>query len=76
MQYASVFKLNLVDGRVLASLQKKDLEKHFGMHKRHHQASLIAGVEFLRKYDFDINVMYSLYSNRLNYFFFNFLVFI
>lgn len=62
MQYASVFKLNLVDGRLLASLQRKDLEKHFGMHKRYHQISLVSGVEFLRKYDFDINVTLTSYS--------------
>lgn len=56
IQYASVFKLNLVDGRLLASLQKKDLEKHFGMQKRYHQVSLLVAVEFLRKYEFDTNV--------------------
>jgi len=60
VQYASVFKLNLVDGRMLASLQKKDLEKHFGMQKRYHQTSLMLAIEFLRKHDFDIKKLKSM----------------
>ena len=47
------FKSNLIDGNVLASLQKKDLEKHLGISKRTQQTSLLLAVEILRRYDFD-----------------------
>jgi hypothetical protein len=46
-----------VDGRVLASLQRKDLEKHLGITKRHQQLSLLAGIELLRKYEFDVDLV-------------------
>jgi hypothetical protein len=46
-----------VDGRVLASLHRKDLEKYLGIGKRHHQQSVLAGIELLRKYDFDIALL-------------------
>jgi hypothetical protein len=58
VQYQNVFKANLIDGRVLASLHRKDLEKFLGIHKRHIQNSLLIAIDFLRKYDFDINVIY------------------
>ena len=48
-----IFRLNLVDGRVLASLQKKDLEKYFGITKKIHQNSLLLAIELLKKHDFD-----------------------
>lgn len=54
------FKLNLIDGRVLASLQKKDLEKYLGICKRTHQTSLLLAIDLLRKYDFDIKRIESL----------------
>lgn len=56
VQYSSIFKLNLVDGRMLASLHRKDLDKHFGIQKRIHQTSLMTAIELLRRYDFDLNV--------------------
>ena len=49
-----IFKANLIDGRVLASLQRKDLEKYLGICKRTQQISLLAAVELLRRYDFDV----------------------
>ena len=56
MQYQQIFQANLVDGRLLASLQRKDLDKHFGIRKRIHQTSILLGIELLRKFDFDIEV--------------------
>ena len=56
VQLESVFKLNLMDGRVLASLQRKDLEKHLGINKRNLQTSILFAVDLLRKYEFDIEV--------------------
>ncbi len=56
-QYQSMFKSCLIDGRILATLQRKDLEKYLNIHKRVHQTSLMAGIELLRKHDFNIEVM-------------------
>ena len=49
-----IFKANLIDGRVLASLQRKDLEKHLGICKRTQQTSLLLAIDLLRRYDFDV----------------------
>lgn len=57
-QYIATFKINLVDGRILASLQRKDLEKYFGIRKRIHQTSILLGIDLLRKYEFDLEVSY------------------
>ncbi len=56
-QLQSIFKLNLIDGRVLASLQRKDLEKYLGISKRSIQTSLLLGVDLLRRCDFDIDTL-------------------
>lgn len=52
-QYSLVFEKNLVDGRLLNSLSRKDLEKHFDIHRKFHQASILHAVELLRRMDFD-----------------------
>ncbi|XP_025079901.1 kazrin-like [Pomacea canaliculata] len=52
-QYSAVFENNLVDGRILNSLGRKDLEKHFDIHRKFHQASILHGVELLRRMEFD-----------------------
>ena len=36
-QYSEIFEKNLVDGRMLSTFAKKDLEKHFSMTKKFHQ---------------------------------------
>jgi hypothetical protein len=54
------FKANLIDGRVLASLQKRDLEKYLGICKRTQQTSLLLAIDLLRQYDFDIKRIESL----------------
>lgn len=56
VQYRSIFRLNLIDGRLLNSLSKKDLEKHLSVNKRANQLSLLIGVELLRKFEFDLEV--------------------
>lgn len=55
-QYSAVFENNLVDGRILNSLGRKDLEKHFDIHRKFHQASILHGVELLRRMEFDKEV--------------------
>lgn len=52
-QYQAIFKTNSVDGRVLSTLQRKDLDKYFGVHKRIHQTSILTAIELLKKYEFD-----------------------
>ena len=54
VQYEIQFRQNLCDGRLLNSLQKKDLEKHFKVMKKTHQTSFMTAIEFLRRYNFDI----------------------
>lgn len=55
-----IFRLNLVDGRVLASLHKKDLEKYFGITRKIHQNSLLLAIELLKKHNFDYHRVNSL----------------
>ena len=67
VQYRSVFRLNLIDGRMLNSFTKKDLEKHLNINKRSIQASLFIGIDFLRKYEFDLEVIYFMLNLILIY---------
>lgn len=53
VQFKSIFRLNLIDGRVLNSLQKKDLEKYLSIHKKNTQTTLLVAIDFLRKHEFD-----------------------
>ena len=55
-QYSHVFERNLVDGRILNSLCRRDLEKHFDIHRKFHQASILHAVELLRRMEFDREV--------------------
>ena len=59
-QLKGAFRSGLIDGRVLNSFQKKDLEKYLGINKRNTQASLLSAIEFLRRYEFDIEVEFNL----------------
>jgi hypothetical protein len=65
-QLLDAFKLHLVDGRVLATLSKKDLEKYFGFSKKNMQTSLFLAIDLLRKYEFDINSIKNARLNVLN----------
>ena len=55
-QYNAVFDSQLVDGRLLNVLTKKDLDKHLNIHNKFHQSSILCGVELLRMMKFDIQV--------------------
>ncbi len=55
-QYSPGFEAQLVDGRLLNVLSRKDLERHLGVNRKFHQASLLHGVELLRRLDFDKEV--------------------
>uniref|UniRef100_A0A8C4SGR6 SAM domain-containing protein n=1 Tax=Erpetoichthys calabaricus TaxID=27687 RepID=A0A8C4SGR6_ERPCA len=47
-QYSQNFLKHLVDGRVLRSLTRRDLEKHLSITKKFHQVSILLGIELLR----------------------------
>ncbi|KAK2157745.1 hypothetical protein LSH36_185g04026 [Paralvinella palmiformis] len=49
----SHFEAQLVDGRLLNVLTKKDMEKYLGMQKKFHQTSVLYGVELLRRLKYD-----------------------
>lgn len=53
MCYLPSFSEHLVDGRVLDTLTKKDLEKHFGITRKFHQLSILHAIQLLRMLNFD-----------------------
>lgn len=56
-QYAPVFESNLVDGRMLNNLSRKDMEKHLEIHRKFHQTSILHAVELLRRLGCDKEVL-------------------
>ncbi|KAG7280520.1 hypothetical protein CRUP_022050 [Coryphaenoides rupestris] len=52
-QYAQSFREQLVDGRVLGSLSRRDLELQLGVSERFHQSSLLLAVQLLQQLGFD-----------------------
>lgn len=63
-QYCLYFEEQLVDGRLLSVLTRKDLEKHLCIQRKFHQASLLHAIELLRRVNFDKEVWHFL--NHLN----------
>uniref|UniRef100_A0A2I3RRS7 Kazrin n=1 Tax=Pan troglodytes TaxID=9598 RepID=A0A2I3RRS7_PANTR len=51
-QYSQAFQNHLVDGRMLNSLMKRDLEKHLNVSKKFHQVSILLGIELLYQVNF------------------------
>ncbi|XP_038061602.1 kazrin-like [Patiria miniata] len=56
-QYSLQFESERIDGRVLNSLTRKDLEKHLGITRKFHHVSLLHGIELLRRIQFDKGVL-------------------
>ncbi|CAG03179.1 unnamed protein product, partial [Tetraodon nigroviridis] len=52
-QYSQAFHNHLVDGRMLNSLTRHDLERHLNITKKFHQISLLLGIELLQLLQFD-----------------------
>uniref|UniRef100_A0A3B3D339 Kazrin, periplakin interacting protein n=1 Tax=Oryzias melastigma TaxID=30732 RepID=A0A3B3D339_ORYME len=52
-QYSQAFQTHLVDGRVLNSLTRLDLEYHLNVTKKFHQVSLLLGIELLHLLGFE-----------------------
>jgi len=55
-QYSQAFHTHLVDGRMLSSLTRRDLERHLNITKKFHQVSLLLGIELLQLLNFDKEV--------------------
>lgn len=55
-QYSQAFHTHLVDGRLLNSLTRRDLERYLNVTKKSHQASLLLGIELLQLLHFDKEV--------------------
>lgn len=55
-QYSQAFQSHLVDGRMLNSLMKRDLEKHLNVSKKFHQVSILLGIELLYQVNFSREV--------------------
>ncbi|XP_078414287.1 kazrin-like isoform X6 [Cetorhinus maximus] len=58
LQYSQAFHNHLVDGRVLNSLTKRDLEKYLNVSKKFHQISLLLAIELFRQWDFDREILH------------------
>ncbi|KAI1892540.1 hypothetical protein AGOR_G00134640 [Albula goreensis] len=52
-QYSQAFHNHLVDGRMLNSLTRRDLERFLNISKKCHQISLLLGIELLHMLSFD-----------------------
>lgn len=61
-QYSQAFHTHLVDGRMLNSLTRRDLERHLNINKKFHQVSLLLGIELLHLLNFDKEVSENGYS--------------
>ncbi|KAG7332530.1 hypothetical protein KOW79_004364 [Hemibagrus wyckioides] len=52
-QYSQFFHTHLVDGRLLSTLTRADLEKHLHVSKKAHQTSLLLGIQLLHILNFN-----------------------
>ncbi|XP_072537735.1 kazrin-A isoform X2 [Salminus brasiliensis] len=56
-QYSQFFHTHLVDGRLLSTLTRPDLEKHLHVSKKAHQGSLLLGIQLLHVLNFNKEVL-------------------
>lgn len=57
-QYSQFFRTHLVDGRLLSTLTRADLEKHLHVSKKAHQSSLLLGIQLLHMLNFNKEVQH------------------
>lgn len=57
-QYSQFFHTHLVDGRLLSTLTRADLEKHLHVSKKAHQSSLLLGIQLLHMLNFNKEVQH------------------
>ncbi|XP_076361423.1 kazrin-like [Tachypleus tridentatus] len=55
--YSENFAKQLVDGRILNTLSKKDLEKYLGVNRKFHQVSIMHAIHLLRMFRFDLQLL-------------------
>lgn len=55
-QYSTHFENERIDGRVLNTLTRKDLDKLMNITRKFHQVTILHGVELLRLVEFDKRV--------------------
>lgn len=55
-QYSQTFQSHLVDGRVLNSLNRRDLERSLNICDLNHQTSLLLAIQLLQIVNFDKEV--------------------
>ena len=65
-QYTEVFEEQLCDGCILDTLTRRDLEKHFNVHRKFHQTSILHAIELLRRIEFNKDVRVTLYLYQDN----------
>lgn len=58
--YCDIFSQQLVDGRMLERITKKELDKYLAVSRKFHQVSVMNGIELLRVVQFDKQVSYFL----------------
>lgn len=57
-QYTQTFQTHLVDGRVLNSLSRRDLERFLNINDLDHQTSLLLAIQLLQIVSFDKEVSF------------------
>lgn len=62
-QYSQTFQTHLVDGRVLNSLSRRDLERFLNISDQYHQTSLLLAIQLLQILCFDKEVRFSIEIN-------------
>lgn len=55
-QHSEAFNRQMVDGRLLSVLTRKDLERHLGVQRKFHQSSILHAIQLLRSLNFDKEV--------------------
>ncbi|XP_056628595.1 kazrin-A isoform X1 [Triplophysa dalaica] len=56
-QYSQFFHTHLVDGRLLSTLTRTDLDKHMHVSKKAHQSSLLLGIQLLHTLNLDKEIL-------------------
>lgn len=59
-QYSQTFQNHLVDGRVLNSLSRRELEKFLNVCDQNHQTSLLFAIQLLQIVNFDKEVSFQI----------------
>ncbi|XP_077059654.1 kazrin, periplakin interacting protein b isoform X1 [Siphateles boraxobius] len=64
-QYSQVFHNQLVDGRVLNSITRRDLEAIFNITNKFHVTSILSAIQLLQMLNFDKEARFFVYSHSL-----------